>query len=45
MLTHNEMQRSVKCKQLNRRRGLKEVVREVAVKGKQVKSQNLMTLV
>jgi len=32
MLTHDEMQRSVKCTQLNRRRGLKEVVRGVAVK-------------
>jgi len=32
MLTHSEMQRSVKYMHLNRRRGLKEVVREVAVK-------------
>ena len=33
-LTHDEMQaqRSVKCKHLNRRKGLGEVVREVAVR-------------
>jgi len=40
-LTLDEMQ----CKHVNRRRGLKKVVRGVAVKGKQVKSQNLMILV
>jgi len=45
MLTHDEMQRSVKRKHLNRRRGSKEVVREVSAKGKQVKSQNPMILV
>ena len=32
MLTHDEMQRSMKCTNLHRRRDLKEVVREVAVK-------------
>jgi len=32
MLTRDEVQRSVKYTHLNRRRGLKEVVREVAVK-------------
>ena len=35
----------MKCTKLNRRRGLKEVVQEVAVNGKQVKSQNSMILV
>jgi len=44
-LTHDEMQRSVKCKHVNRRSGLKKMVWGVAVKGKQVKSQNLMILV
>jgi len=35
----------MKCTKLNRRRGLKKVVQEVAVNGKQVKSQNSMILV
>jgi len=44
-LTHDEMQRSVKCNHVNKRKRLKKVVRGVAVKCKQVKSQNLMILV